>query len=71
MSNLQLGLIAFGVALVLAVWIYNVIQERRARGKAEKAFGNRPPDALFDEQSAERREPTLGELSVMPEEAKR
>lgn len=71
MSNLQLGLIAFGVALVAAVWIYNVIQERRARGRAEKAFGNRPPDALFEEQDGERREPTLGELSVMPPEAKR
>ena len=71
MSNLQLGLIAFGIVLVVAVWIYNVIQERRARGNAEKAFGSRPPDALFDEQSAERREPTLGELSVMPVEAKR
>ena len=47
MSNLQLGLIVFGIVLVLAVWIYNVVQERRARGNAEKAFGNRPPDALF------------------------
>ena len=71
MSNLQLGLIVFGVVLVLAVWIYNVIQERRARGNAERAFGSRPPDALFEGEPAERREPTLGELSVMPAEAKR
>ena len=70
MSNLQLGLIVFGVALVAAVWIYNIVQERRARGSAERAFGNRPPDALFEEGGA-RREPTLGELSVMPAEAKR
>lgn len=71
MSNLQLGLIVFGVVLVLAVWIYNVIQERRARGHAERAFGSRPPDALFEEHDGERREPTLGELSVVPAEAKR
>jgi len=70
MSNLQLGLIVFGIVLVVAVWVYNVVQERRARGHAEKAFGNRPPDALFEE-AGERREPTLGELSVMPPEAKR
>ncbi|HEX4781689.1 MAG TPA: cell division protein ZipA C-terminal FtsZ-binding domain-containing protein [Usitatibacter sp.] len=70
MSSLQLGLVAFGVVLVALVWIYNVVQERRARGKAEKAFGSRPPDALFTEEG-ERREPTLGELSVMPPEDKR
>jgi hypothetical protein len=70
MSNLQLGLIVFGVVLVAAVWIYNIIQERRARGNAERAFGDRPPDTLFDEKGG-RHEPTLGELSVMPAEAKR
>ncbi len=60
MSNLQLALIAFGVVLVAAVWIYNVVQERRARGKAEESFGGRPPDALFEE--GDRREPTIGSL---------
>jgi ZipA, C-terminal FtsZ-binding domain len=60
MSPLQLALVAFGVVLVAAVWIYNVVQERRARRKAEEAFGVRPPDALFEE--AQRREPTFGEL---------
>ncbi|MFZ3321109.1 MAG: hypothetical protein WA190_01985, partial [Usitatibacter sp.] len=64
MSTLQLALIAFGVVLVAAVWIYNVVQEKRARGKAEESFGGRPPDALFEESG--RREPTLGEL---PDEA--
>jgi hypothetical protein len=60
MSHLQLALIAFGVALVAAVWIYNVVQEKRARGRAEESFGGRPPDALFEE--GERREPTIGSL---------
>ncbi|MGZ5046933.1 MAG: cell division protein ZipA C-terminal FtsZ-binding domain-containing protein [Usitatibacter sp.] len=61
MTNLRYALIAFGVLLVVAVVIYNVVQERRARAKAEKAFGGRPPDALFDAPDA-RREPTLGAL---------
>ena len=59
MTDLHLALIAFGVVLVAAVVVYNVVTERRARGKAEAAFGSRPPDALFD--SAEpRHEPTFG-----------
>ncbi|HXF80370.1 MAG TPA: cell division protein ZipA C-terminal FtsZ-binding domain-containing protein [Usitatibacter sp.] len=70
MSNLQLGLIAFGIVLVAGVWIYNVVQERRARGRAEEAFGSRPPDALFDE-AGERREPTIGAFSEVPPEERR
>jgi hypothetical protein len=61
MSDLQLALIAFGVVLVAAVAIFNVVQERRARGRAEKAFGSRPPDALFGAEEA-RREPTIGAM---------
>ena len=60
MSHLQLALIAFGAVLVAAVWIYNVVQERRASRKAEQSFGGRPPDALFE--GGDRREPTIGEL---------
>ena len=59
MTDLHIALIALGVVLVAAVAIYNVVTERRLRGKAEKAFGNRPPDALFDGPAA-RREPTFG-----------
>ncbi len=62
MTNLHYALIAFGVVLVAIVVVYNVVTERRARGKAEKAFGNRPPDALFDGE-APRREPTFGPAS--------
>jgi hypothetical protein len=69
MSHLQLALIAFGVVLVAAVWIYNVVQERRARGKAEESFGGRPPDALLE--PGERREPTIGELPDEPRTASR
>jgi hypothetical protein len=58
MTNLHYALIAFGVVLVVIVVIYNTITERRARRKAEKAFGSRPPDALFE--AAARKEPTFG-----------
>jgi hypothetical protein len=61
MTELQLAMIGVGVALVGGVAIYNVVQERRARKGAEKAFGERPPDALFD-TSPDRREPTMGRL---------
>jgi hypothetical protein len=61
MSDLTLAMIALGGAIVIGVLIYNFVQERRARGKAEQAFGTRPPDALFDAPEA-RREPTLGTL---------
>jgi hypothetical protein len=60
MSNLQLSLIAIGAALIGAVVIYNIVQERRARGRAEKAFRGEHADVLMD--PTERREPTLGAL---------
>ncbi|HEY4998507.1 MAG TPA: hypothetical protein VII36_05165, partial [Usitatibacter sp.] len=73
MTDLHLALIALGAVLVAAVAIYNVVQERSARAKAEKVFGNRPPDALFEassdtraEKSPTRREPTLGALPPEP-----
>lgn len=62
MSELQLYLLAGGAVFVAAVWGYNVWQERKARGKAEQAFGERPPDALFEPARGERREPVIGDL---------
>ena len=62
MTDLQLAMIGVGVALVALVAIYNVVQERRARRRAEQAFGQRPPDALFG--TDDRREPTLGPLAA-------
>ena len=44
--------------------VYNAVVERRARARAEKAFGREHPDVLFEAAGA-RREPTLGRL---PEE---
>jgi FtsZ-interacting cell division protein ZipA len=64
MSDLQLALLAGGGVFVLAVIAFNLWQERRARGKAEKAFGERPPDTLFDGPKGpiERKEPTIGAI---------
>lgn len=61
MSDLQLSLLALGAVLVAAVAGYNVLQERRARRRAEAAFRGGHPDALLD-PAAGRREPVLGEL---------
>ena len=67
MTELQLYLLAGGAVFVAAVFAYNVWQERKARRKAEAAFGERPGDALFDappatQRAQERREPTMGDL---------
>ncbi len=67
MSDLQIALAAGGAVLILAVVVYNVWQERRARRGAERAFGERPPDVLF-ERGGERREPTIGAMPDMPRE---
>ncbi len=67
MSDLQLGLLAAGAVVIVLVIAYNMVQERRARRRAEHAFGSDAGDALFEEKSAPaaheaRREPTLGTL---------
>ena len=58
MSDLQIGLLAVGAVVVAGVIAYNVVQERRARRSAEKAFGTPHADVLLDEADA-RREPSL------------
>jgi FtsZ-interacting cell division protein ZipA len=70
MSDLQLSLLALGAVVIGAVVAFNVWQERKARGKAERAFGKPQADALFDAPRvapkatpAERVEPTLGAMA--------
>jgi hypothetical protein len=70
MSNLQLALIVAGIVAIVLVVIYNAVVERRARTRAERAFGEQPPDALFGEEPA-RREPTMGALPEANEGAGR
>ncbi len=62
MSDLQLALIALGALAVGGVVVYNTVVERRARARAERAFGAEHPDILFEEPAV-RREPTSGRMS--------
>ena len=57
MSDLQLGLIAVGVAVVAGIVAYNALQERRARRTAERAFVGTHADVLLEPDA--RREPRL------------
>ncbi|HEY7943940.1 MAG TPA: cell division protein ZipA C-terminal FtsZ-binding domain-containing protein [Casimicrobiaceae bacterium] len=52
MNSLFLGLLAAGVALVVAVILYNWLQERRARRRIESAF-RQPADVLLDRDRVE------------------
>ncbi|QJR14135.1 cell division protein ZipA C-terminal FtsZ-binding domain-containing protein [Usitatibacter palustris] len=63
MSDLQLALLAVGAVVIAGVVAYNVMQERKARGRAERAFGSDHPDVLLD---GGRREPKLGALPDSP-----
>jgi hypothetical protein len=58
MSDLVLGLLVLGGCLFAGVLVYNRVQERSARRAAERAFGSRHADALF-EDTPEKREPVL------------
>lgn len=65
MNELQLGLIGLGVACVIAVWAYNVWQDRRHRQRAEKVLptsAGASPDVLMAGQppAGERSEPVFG-----------
>lgn len=47
MNELQIALIALGVALVVAVWLYNLRQERKQRARAEQMLPKVAPDVLM------------------------
>jgi len=66
MTQFQLGLLAVGALAVAGVVVYNKVQERAARRKAEQAFGSGRPDALLGD-SSQRREPTLEPAHRKPE----
>lgn len=57
MSELQIGLLAIGAAVVAGVLVYNRIQERGARRDAERAFRSQHADALLDAPAAARESP--------------
>lgn len=58
MSDLQIGLLALGVLLVVGILGYNAAQERRAQRSAERAFRSGHDDVLM-EGAARRQEPTF------------
>ncbi len=56
MSDLHLGLLAVGVLVVVGIFAYNAVQERRARRTVERVFGAAHADVLMDGAS-QRQEP--------------
>ncbi len=67
MTDLQLGSLAIGGALVVAVYAFNSWQEYRYRKQAAKAFARNQPDVLLEtpqnvvrKGDSQRLEPALG-----------
>lgn len=58
MTDLQLGLLVIGAAAVVAVLVYNRLQERTVRRDAQRSFGSAHADVLSDPLPV-RREPSL------------
>jgi len=58
MTELQLALLVIGALVVIGVFAYNRLQERRARRAAERAFRSSAGDALLDDPGP-RREPGM------------
>jgi len=70
MSDLQTGLIILGLALVLAVALFNWWQDWRARARMRQQFPEMQDDALLaDSRARQRREPVLGAAAVTPDDA--
>lgn len=66
-SDLQIGLIALGVAAVVGIVAYNKWQERKHRKSAEDAFRGDHPDVLLDKAPKSRIEPSFdGEEPAEP-----
>jgi hypothetical protein len=53
MSSMRLGLLALGVLFVLAVWMFNKLQERRIRRRVEAPFSQPRRDVLLDREISE------------------
>jgi hypothetical protein len=58
MTEFQLGLLLIGVVAIVAVIVFNWVQERTATKRAERAFGSQHEDVLVADAQP-RREPTL------------
>ena len=62
MSDLQLSLLIIGAVVIIAVLVYNHVQQKKLRDKLSAAFGENP-DALMGEGGAQRIEPQVGGAS--------
>ncbi len=74
MTDLQLGLLVLGAVAVVAVLLYNRLQERAVRREAERAFGARHADVLLGGEGGEgaaaplaHREHALPPAGAMPD----
>lgn len=59
MSDLQIGLVALGVVLILLVVMFNWWQDRRVRSKMQDKFPETPVDPLMAQLETKRQEPTV------------
>lgn len=71
MSDLQISLLAIGALVVVGVFLYNWMQERRFRRRLNEAFGERTEDVLLEEEPTApspelRHEPHLDPISETP-----
>ncbi|APV52131.1 hypothetical protein BWI17_22155 [Betaproteobacteria bacterium GR16-43] len=53
-------MLGLGAVFIAGVVVYNTVVERRARTKAERAFGRDHPDVLLETPAVSRKEPTMG-----------
>ncbi len=65
-SELQIGLIALGVAAVVGILAYNKWQERKHRKIAESTFRSDHADVLLDEAPRGRIEPSMDDEEIDP-----
>lgn len=63
MSDLQIGLLVIGALAVAAVYLYNLLQQRKYRRQGERAFSNQHEDVLLrpaaEPEAIDRLEPKL------------
>lgn len=68
LTDFQLSLIAAGAAVVIGVWVFNLLQERRHRKAAERVFRGGQPDVLLgDAQAADAEPADAVQESVAPD----
>ena len=68
-SDFQLALIGIAALIIVGIVVFNYLQERRYRQRAEKAFYGDHPDVLIDASDLSkpvRLEPSLGDIPTEP-----